>query len=257
MVSLKRKVTLKTKIAQEETPEAVESLKVSLKKKQPDALVTPVPKLQPTLSPKSQGKSAPTAVPQTSQVGKKPNIGRIIVGVVAIVVIIISAFLFINNGKENGSGNDKTSTGMTAQNGGKQDASDDASAGANNEGMSEEGDGTSANEVETSAPTRAEEIPAAKELTSAPSTETGSKDAEQSIKQNPASTSEISKSTASQATESTTSSNAYVGDDVEENARRVIRGDFGNGQVRKDKLGEAYSDIQRKVNEMYRKGELL
>lgn len=33
---------------------------------------------------------------------------------------------------------------------------------------------------------------------------------------------------------------APVGDDVIENARRVIRGDFGNGQERKDKLGSAY-----------------
>ena len=39
---------------------------------------------------------------------------------------------------------------------------------------------------------------------------------------------------------------------VVENAKRVIRGDFGNGQERKDKLGSAYSEIQRKVNEMYR-----
>ena len=41
---------------------------------------------------------------------------------------------------------------------------------------------------------------------------------------------------------------------VEENARRVIRGDFGNGQERKDKLGSAYAEIQSKVNEMYRQG---
>ena len=43
-----------------------------------------------------------------------------------------------------------------------------------------------------------------------------------------------------------------VDDDVETNARRVIHGDFGNGQERKDKLGSSYSEIQGKVNEMYR-----
>ena len=42
--------------------------------------------------------------------------------------------------------------------------------------------------------------------------------------------------------------------DVVENAKRVIRGDFGNGQERKDKLGSAYAEIQSKVNEMYRQG---
>ena len=45
-----------------------------------------------------------------------------------------------------------------------------------------------------------------------------------------------------------------MSDNVEENARRVIRGDFGNGQERKDKLGSAYAEIQSKVNEMYRQG---
>ena len=51
-------------------------------------------------------------------------------------------------------------------------------------------------------------------------------------------------------------SSAPIGSDVVENAKRVIRGDFGNGQERKDKLGAAYSEIQRKVNEMYRQGHV-
>lgn len=41
---------------------------------------------------------------------------------------------------------------------------------------------------------------------------------------------------------------------IEENAKRVIRGEFGNGQPRKKKLGDKYSEIQNRVNEMYRKG---
>lgn len=41
---------------------------------------------------------------------------------------------------------------------------------------------------------------------------------------------------------------------VEEKARQVIRGNYGNGQIRKDKLGAEYRTIQDKVNEMYRKG---
>lgn len=41
---------------------------------------------------------------------------------------------------------------------------------------------------------------------------------------------------------------------VEEKARQVIRGDYGNGNVRKQKLGEEYAEIQSAVNEMYRKG---
>ena len=42
--------------------------------------------------------------------------------------------------------------------------------------------------------------------------------------------------------------------DVEEKARQVIRGDYGNGNIRKQKLGDEYSVIQSTVNEMYRKG---
>ena len=41
---------------------------------------------------------------------------------------------------------------------------------------------------------------------------------------------------------------------IEAKARQVIRGDFGNGSVRKLKLGSEYTSIQNKVNEMYRTG---
>ena len=33
-------------------------------------------------------------------------------------------------------------------------------------------------------------------------------------------------------------------------AKRVIKGDYGNGQTRKDKLGELYSIVQKRVNEL-------
>lgn len=38
--------------------------------------------------------------------------------------------------------------------------------------------------------------------------------------------------------------------DIEKLAREVIRGNFGNGQVRKDLLGEYYQTIQSRVNEI-------
>ena len=47
-----------------------------------------------------------------------------------------------------------------------------------------------------------------------------------------------------------------ISGNLEENARQVIRGVFGNGQERKDKLGSAYSEIQGRVNEMYRQGRV-
>lgn len=42
---------------------------------------------------------------------------------------------------------------------------------------------------------------------------------------------------------------------IEEQAWQVIRGDFGNGEERKQKLGAAYDDIQKKVNELYNTGD--
>lgn len=47
---------------------------------------------------------------------------------------------------------------------------------------------------------------------------------------------------------------AYEQVDIETTAINVIRGDYGNGQERKDKLGSTYADVQKRVNEMYRQG---
>jgi len=41
---------------------------------------------------------------------------------------------------------------------------------------------------------------------------------------------------------------------VEETARDVIKGIYGNGNVRKDRLGSRYQTVQDRVNEMYRQG---
>ena len=43
---------------------------------------------------------------------------------------------------------------------------------------------------------------------------------------------------------------------VDEEAREVIRGKYGNGNVRKRNLGSRYAEIQSKVNEMYRNGQV-
>jgi hypothetical protein len=39
---------------------------------------------------------------------------------------------------------------------------------------------------------------------------------------------------------------------IEDKVNQVLRGDFGNGSERKQALGEAYNEIQSKVNELYR-----
>lgn len=237
MVSIKHKVTLKTKVAQEETPEAIESPKVTLKRKQPEAPVVAEPKQEP-ISP-------------TPQLGKKSNTGKVI-GVLVAAAIIAGIF-FINN-KEGEGGNDSNPTEAIAQNTKDQNEGNDTPTAENsNEDASTESKGGS-------------EAPVAKNTDKSPANTTSSANhakatdnlvAEQPTKQNPATIAEPaqSKPAATQTTKpSSSSTSAPVSGDVEENARRVIRGDFGNGLERRDKLGTSYSEIQGKVNEMYRQG---
>ncbi len=233
MVSIKHKVTLKTKVAQEETPEAIESPKVTLKRKQPEAPVVAEPKQKPI------------------QLGKKSNTGKVI-GVLVAAAIIAGIF-FINN-KEGEGGNDSNPTEAIAQNTKDQNEGNDTPTAENsNEDASTESKGGS-------------EAPVAKNTDKSPANTTSSANhakatdnlvAEQPTKQNPATIAEPaqSKPAATQTTKpSSSSTSAPVSGDVEENARRVIRGDFGNGLERRDKLGTSYSEIQGKVNEMYRQG---
>lgn len=237
MVSIKHKVTLKTKVAQEETPEAIESPKVTLKRKQPEAPVVAEPKQKP-ISP-------------TPQLGKKSNTGKVI-GVLVAAAIIAGIF-FINN-KEGEGGNDSNPTEAIAQNTKDQNEGNDTPTAENsNEDASTESKGGS-------------EAPVAKNTDKSPANTTSSANhakatdnlvAEQPTKQNPATIAEPaqSKPAATQTTKpSSSSTSAPVSGDVEENARRVIRGDFGNGLERRDKLGTSYSEIQGKVYEMYRQG---
>ena len=237
MVPIKHKVTLKTKVAQEETPEAIESPKVTLKRKQPEAPVVAEPKQKP--------------VSPTPQLGKKSNTGKVI-GVLVAAAIIAGIF-FINN-KEGEGGNDSNPTEAIAQNTKDQNEGNDTPTAENsNEDASTESKGGS-------------EAPVAKNTDKSPANTTSSANhakatdnlvAEQPTKQNPATIAEParSKPAATQTTKpSSSSTSAPVSGDVEENARRVIRGDFGNGLERRDKLGTSYSEIQGKVNEMYRQG---
>lgn len=254
MVSIKHKVTLKSKVAQEETPEAIESHKVTLKRKQPEAPVVAEPKpahapTQPTAEPKQE----PKPVSPTPQPEKKSNTGKVIGGLVA-AAIIAGIFFFINN-KESKNGNNNTQTEAIAQNTENQDKGNDAiAAETSNEDGSAESNGVPANGSEVPATENTDKSPANTTSSANHAKANDNQVAEQPTKQNPATITEPaqSKPAATQTTKSSTS--VPVSGDVEQNARRVIRGDFGNGQVRKERLGSSYSEIQGRVNEMYRQG---
>lgn len=256
MVSIKHKVTLKTKVAQEETPEAIESPKVTLKRKQPETPVVAEPKpahapTQPTAEPKQK----PKPVSPTPQPEKKPNTGKVIGGLIA-AAIIAGIFFFINN-KESENGNDNTQTEAIAQNTENQDKGNNALAAENsNEDASAESKGVPANGSEAPVAENTDKSPANTTSSANHAKANDNQVAEQPTKQNPATIAEPaqSKPAATQNTKPSSSTSVPVSGDVEENARRVIRGDFGNGQERRDKLGSSYSEIQGKVNEMYRQG---
>lgn len=256
MVSIKHKVTLKTKVAQKETPEAIESPKVTLKRKHPEAPVVAKSKpahapTQPIAEPKQEQKP----VSPTPQPEKKSNTGKMIGGLVA-AVIIAGIFLFINN-KESEGGNDSTPTEAIAQNTENQDKGNDAPAAENsNEDASAKSNGVPANGSEAPVAENTDKSPANTTSSANHAKANDNQVAEQPTKQNPATIAEPaqSKPAATQNTKPSSSTSVPVSGDVEENARRVIRGDFGNGQERRDKLGSSYSEIQGKVNEMYRQG---
>ncbi len=62
--------------------------------------------------------------------------------------------------------------------------------------------------------------------------------------------------TSTTSTPSTTKT-ATPSTDMDAEVQKVLHGDYGNGQERKDKLGSSYSKIQRAVNRYYRSKGLL
>ena len=189
MVSLKHKVTLRRKVAQEEETEN-----------------------QSISSPHSAGKSSKA---------------KIIGGLVVVAVIIAGGVFFANNGKDNDNGSSKPVTEAVAQEGEKHDADNKASA------------------IESKDKAGVAPSDVADEKTAANEAKPESSAADES---------HVTTSNEKSSVASSEKSDNNVDGDVETNARRVIRGDFGNGQVRKDRLGSSYSEIQDRVNEMYRQG---
>lgn len=236
MVTIKHKVTLKTKMPQEETSESVDVKKVTLNKKHEE--FSAISEQRTQVKPE-EGTNLSPQEPERS-----PNTGKIIGGIVSAAAIIAAVYFFGIRDNDN-SDDDKTvaSTEVVAQNDGNTVKETTANSAAGEDGLTENSSEatTPANDSETSAENAKDAL-------------TANESASSSVQTDDKKTEEKSAVTPSVYRVPLTASSAPVSEDVEENARRVIRGDFGNGQVRKDKLGAAYSEIQGKVNEMYRQG---
>jgi hypothetical protein len=239
MVSIKHKVTIKTKTAQEETPAAVEGSSVTLKRKQPEVA-------------NEQTKVAP--VPETP---KKSNTGKIIGCVAAAAAILAGVYFFGIKGDDKTGDDVNPQTEQVAQAGDVTQPEATSPTDASEEGTAEE-KGTVSDAPETVSPTEASETPAktGKEQSQTPA-QPEEKKADKPSSVAPSATKPVQQTQSPKNNATATqiaSASAPIGGDVVENAKRVIRGDFGNGQERKDKLGSAYAEIQSKVNEMYRQG---
>lgn len=238
MVTIKHKVTIKTKTAQEETPAAVEGSSVTLKRKQPD----------------NSTKVNPTPEPP-----KKSNTGKIVGGIAAAAALFAGVYFFgLKDSNKSDDGGTPQQTEQLAN------AGDAAKPDATKKDVPENGNAGDnsavSNSPETSTPTDGE-TPGASDGENAPAsvksedTQSANQASNASSATKPVQKAQSPKQIEAAATNIAASS-APIGSDVVENAKRVIRGDFGNGQERKDKLGAAYSEIQRKVNEMYRQGHV-
>ena len=214
MVQLKRKVTLRTK----------ENSEVS--------------------APKTEGKvtQAPGAAPQPSSGG-----GKWWVAAVVVALLAAGGVYFVRQ-----CGDDRTPSVATAgQNDSVVvDSVPAAASPSDREAAASEGAGKAApaangNSETTAAPTG--ETSSAKaggethSAAAAPATSASTAPASASA----SSTSTSAPTTAAAPAQAPTGS-------VEQTAREVMRGVYGNGQVRKDQLGSRYAKVQRRVNQIYR-----
>ena len=200
MVELKKKVTLKTKVAETAT--------------------------------QNQQK---TQQPNPSSNGKGKKLGVLIV----IVVIAVVAFFLL---KPDNSGNDVS-----------------VSSPATSETVAQNADNDQIQEAEqpiSESTSNEESTPVVEEDKSNKEAGDNNKPTTTSEQEGKTqTTSETTNQTKDVASETTQKKEAIpVGSSIEEKAKLVIRGDFGNGEERKMKLGSEYSAIQNKVNEMYAKG---
>lgn len=77
---------------------------------------------------------------------------------------------------------------------------------------------------------------------------------EETVPATPAKTTPKSEPVKEETTKVSRPASVALSGSLEDKARQVIRGDFGNGAERREKLGAQYYEIQSKVNEMYRAG---
>lgn len=227
MVELKKKVTLRTKAA--ETSEEVQKPQVALKKKQPESEPVPPSPPRPDEEDKPKGKGKWYAA-----------------ALAGLLVLGGGGYYLSQQGNEGG-----PPVAEVVEPAKSADVADGETTEANQEEQSptdandEVAENTSNEAAEGGAPAQ----PAQSQGDASPANnDTPAPVADAPLRNNPSTGGTVSR------TNPTPTGN--VTGTVEEEAREVIRGKYGNGAVRKRNLGDRYAEIQSKVNEMYRNGQV-
>ena len=168
--------------------------------------------------------------------GKKWIIVIILIAVIAALAVWL---LFGRGGGKDGDGAQPATEQVTGQDAETEDAGKADSTDASMQGAASGNDGQQQGETvpsdDASAQGAAEE-PSPAESNATPPAET------------------VNQAADSAASVSQSDVTPQLAATLDEQARQVIRGDFGNGEERKQKLGGSYAAIQKRVNEMYREG---
>lgn len=231
MVQIKHKVTIKTKTAQEETPIAVDSQTVTIRKKKPEQ------------SPPPSDPNPPLPEPED----KKSKTKLYAAAFAGLLVLAGGGYYLSQQGDES-----DAPIAEVIEPAKSAEVTGGEATDANQEELSptdandEVAENTSNEAAEGGAPAQ----PGQSQDDATPvNNDTPAPVADAPLRNEPSTGGTISR----------TNSNptANVTGTVEEEAREVIRGKYGNGDVRKRNLGDRYAEIQSKVNEMYRNGQVL
>ena len=231
MVQIKKKVTLKAKTEQESVVETQQQTTVqpTLRKKTPSTELKPEPQ--------------PVPAPDGNATGGNGGKNKVVGGLVALAVVGLlgyGAYSLLTHS------DDKNSDTTTEQVEGAAPSNEGDTKDVPNEETAGTPDAENANDENTTVPSQDEPSSEAA-IPQSESTQDASVKPAEPTKQSTQSN-EIAKQTV------TTSQSVALPGTLEEKAKDVIRGNYGNGVVRKQKLGDQYDEIQSKVNEMYRNG---
>ena len=232
MVTIKRKVTIRTKTVQEETPAAVNSQIVTIDSEKPNSEPIKIPQNPPT----------------SGNDGAKGSNGKAKWYAAALVgLLLLGGGGYYLSQQENKGDiiveeivEPKPPVGVVD--------SDATNSNQNGQNQTEEKDEAAVNTSKKATEGGVPPLPVQRQDDATPAKDNPTKPSADDVRDNHFIDGNVSSHNAHPTVSPTRT--------VEEEAQEVIRGKYGNGAVRKRNLGDRYAEIQKKVNEMYRNGQV-